>query len=109
MALDAHQMDEAGDHNEEKCEVCFEQTHSVNCSCRCGACCNGRLLIEVTLRDAEREPRITQEAGHVYEGFTGTRQMVGYILNGKDGACSQTKFCMTHETRPLPAGCSIVI
>ncbi|MGE0533463.1 MAG: YkgJ family cysteine cluster protein [Pirellulales bacterium] len=105
MTLDEHQLDEVGDHNEDECEVCIERNCMVKCSCRCGDCCSGRLLIEVSLRDAEREPRIAKEEGPVYEGLSGDRQLIGYILNGKDAACifldRRTKLCTIYETRPL--------
>jgi Fe-S-cluster containining protein len=104
MTLDEHQFDEAGEHEEDECEVCFERNHSVICSCRCGKCCSA-MLIEVSVRDAEREPRIAKEAGPIYDDLSGTREIVGYLLNGKDGPCvfldRETKLCTVHETRPL--------
>ncbi len=104
MTLDEHELDDEGEHDEDECELCVERNHSVDCSCRCGRCCES-LLIEVTLRDAEREPRIAQEAGPVYEGLSGNGELIGYILNGKDTACifldRQTKLCTIHDTRPL--------
>jgi Fe-S-cluster containining protein len=105
MHPDEHQLDKVGEHDTDECEVCFEQEHAVCSSCRCGRCC-AALLIEVSLRDAEREPRIRQEAGPIYEDYgTETRELIGYLLNGKDGPCvfldRQTKLCTIHDTRPL--------
>jgi Fe-S-cluster containining protein len=57
------------------------------------------------LRDAEREPRIVQEAGPIYHDLSGTRELIGYLLNGKGGPCvfldRQTNLCTIHDTRPL--------
>lgn len=100
MHPEEHQLDEDGDHDEEECEVCIEQGHSVQCDCRCGRCCEG-LIIEASLRDGEREPRI--KALPIIKGFTD--EPIGYMLNAKDGACEfldrRTKVCTIHDTRPL--------
>lgn len=95
-----HQLDEDDEHDEEECEACIEQTHTVQCDCRCGRCCE-QLIIEASLRDGEREPRI--KALPTLKGFT--EEPIGYLLNGKDGPCvfldRQTKLCTIHDTRPL--------
>jgi Fe-S-cluster containining protein len=83
-----------------------EPTHS---DCRCGECCR-RLLIEVGLDDAEREPRI-KEAEPIYEHprltASGKKELIGYLLNrfDEDGyACrfldQSTNLCSIYETRP---------
>ena len=46
-----------------------------------------RLLIEVSLRDAEREPRIKELCGPIYDPpeltGTGKKELVGYLLNAE--------------------------
>ncbi|MGE0536657.1 MAG: YkgJ family cysteine cluster protein [Pirellulales bacterium] len=104
--MEEHQLDEYGEHDPDECESCVEKNHTSCGSCRCGRCCRG-LLIEASLRDAEREPRIQTEAGGIYEGppITATRELVGYLLNGKGGPCvfldRETNHCTIYETRPL--------
>ena len=108
MSVEAHQLDEDGDHNPDECELCFENNHAVCNSCRCGNCCQAT-IIEVSLRDAEREPRIAAECGGLYDfpDEDGTRQKIGYLLNDKQnrGACHffdrETRLCTIHPTRPL--------
>ena len=79
------------------------------CECRCGECCR-RLLIEVDLDDAEREPKIKHLGSPTYtdERLTrsGKRELEGYLLNSRDDmACvfldRQTNLCTIYETRPL--------
>ncbi len=81
------------------------------CSCRCGQCCRA-LIIEVSLRDAEREPLIAQRCDPLYEHpsltSSGQRELIGYLLNARKGesyACvfldEATNLCTIHETRPL--------
>lgn len=80
------------------------------CDCRCGECCR-RLLIEVDLEDAEREPRIRDLGSPTYLPAvltgTGQRELIGYLLNSQkqDGRCvfldDATNLCTIHETRPL--------
>jgi Fe-S-cluster containining protein len=100
MYPDEHQVDEVGEHDEDECEVCIEQNHSVSCNCRCGLCCEA-MIIEASLRDGEREPRI--KALPTIKGFT--EKPIGYLLNGQGGPCvfvdRHTKQCTIHETRPL--------
>lgn len=100
MDINEHQRDEDGDHDPDTCEVCYEQTHASRSDCRCGDCCR-QLLLEASLRDAEREPRIKELP--TLKGFS--EEVEGYLLNGPDGACvfldQQTNLCTIHETRPL--------
>ena len=100
MHPDEHQLDEYGDHDEDECEVCIEQTHTVRCECRCGRCCE-EMILEASLRDGEREPRIKELP--IIKGFS--EEPIGYLLNGKDGPCvfldRETKLCTIHDTRPL--------
>ena len=103
MGLDDHQLDEEGCHNPDECELCIEKNVTVLNSCRCGRCCRGALLIEATLRDAERKPRIKE--CQPIKGFTD--ELDGYVINDKstEYACrffdSGTLLCTIHETRPL--------
>jgi Fe-S-cluster containining protein len=87
----------------------FEEDEPSHSDCRCGECCR-RLLIEVDLDDAEREPRI-KEASPIYESpeFTksGQKEVIGYLLNDfkADGyACrflnESTNLCSIYDTRP---------
>src|SRR5690242_12073591 len=107
MPLDLHDQAEDGDHYPDECELCIETEHTKCCSCRCGKCCES-LIIEVSLRDAEREPRIAAECGPIVDDMrTGEREVIGYMLNHKDNdyACRffdrTTRLCTIHETRPL--------
>lgn len=104
-----HEFDEDGFHDEEECEICLLASAPI-CSCRCGQCCRG-LIIEVDLRDAEREPLIAQRCEPMYEHpqltVSGQRELIGYMLNGRQGDHScvfldqATNLCTIHETRPL--------
>ncbi len=98
--------DDDDDDEDEDDEVEFKE---VNCECRCGECCR-RLLIEVELDDAEREPKIKELGSPTYadERLTrsGKRELEGYLLNSRDGmACvfldQETNLCTIYETRPL--------
>lgn len=108
---DRHDLDEEGEHDEDECEKCLETEGTVTSSCRCAECCK-RLLIEVGLRDAEREPRIKELCGPIYDPpeltGTGKKELVGYLLNRVtelDNACvfldRATDLCTIHATRPL--------
>ena len=79
MSLSTHDSDEDGFHDEDECELCIERNHSVCNACRCGNCCEG-LLLEASLRDAEREPRITECSPIVDDIRTGEREIIGYML-----------------------------
>jgi Fe-S-cluster containining protein len=99
--VEGHTLDEDGEHYEEECYQCL-LSQEVKGDCRCAECCK-RLLIEVELEDAEREPRI-KELGSPINGFDG--ELEGYLLNGKeDMACvfldQATNLCRIYETRPL--------
>jgi len=82
----------------------------VACDCRCGKCCES-LLIETSLRDAEREPRIKQLCQPIWDNeadiFRGEKIVGVYLLNSRDngGACvffdRQARLCTIHATRPL--------
>jgi Fe-S-cluster containining protein len=105
-----HDVDDEGSHLPDECELCIERSESVSCNCRCGKCCES-LLIEVSLRDAEREPRIKELCGPIWDTdiqlFEGRKEVGGYLLNSREngGACvffdRQTRLCTIHETRPL--------
>lgn len=99
-----HQRDEDGEHDPDECEQCIERHHSHECTCRCGECCE-QLIIETSIRDAEREPQIKEQGSPIYDDMSGTRELVGYLLNGQDGACvffdRESRLCTVHETRPL--------
>lgn len=80
-------------------------------SCRCGECCR-RLLIEVELEDAEREPKIKELGDPIYgpPDASGEREVEGYLLNDmkniREGyACvfldRTTSLCTIYETRPM--------
>lgn len=75
-------------------------------TCGCCKCCES-LLIEATLRDALREPRIAAECGPIVCDMNGTREVVGYLLNdgGNEGACRffdrESRRCTIYATRPL--------
>ncbi len=103
MPLDAHQLDEDGDHDPDECELCFERNHSTENSCRCGRCCEAT-IIEVSLRDAEREPKIKDRCGPI-RGFSDEPE--GYLLNDRNNGMACTFFdrdarlCTIYETRPL--------
>ena len=101
--------DEEDDEEDDEDEDLKEAT----CECRCGECCR-RLLIEVDLEDAEREPRIKELGSPTYtdERLTrsGKRELEGYLLNSRDDmACvfldREKNLCTIYETRPL--GCRV--
>ncbi len=104
-----HQLDEDGFHDEDECEICL-LANAPTCSCRCGQCCR-HLLIEVSLEDAEREPKIAERGDPMYEHpnltASGKRELIGYFLNSRseDMACvfldQATNLCTIYETRPL--------
>jgi len=59
------------------------------------------MIIEVDLRDAEREPQIASLPP--IKGIDG--DVEGHLLNGNDGACvffdQQRRTCTIYDTRPL--------
>jgi Fe-S-cluster containining protein len=103
-----HPVGEDGWHDEEECRVCLEGKAVVN-ACRCGECCR-RLIVEVGLDDAEREPKIKELGSPLYTPpeltASGQRELEGYMLNSRDDmACvfldRRTNLCTIHATRPL--------
>src|SRR5205809_148078 len=78
----------------------------VHSDCRCGECC--RMIIEVDLDDARREPRIAERGSPIYAPaeFTesGKPELEGYLLNDeKNGeACTfldtNTNLCSIYPT-----------
>jgi Fe-S-cluster containining protein len=103
-----HDFDEDGEHDPDECEECLARTATIHSTCRCGQCC--QLIVEVSLRDAEREPKIRELGSPIYAPAelteSGKRELDGYLLNtGKDNACvfldQATNLCSIHPTRPL--------
>lgn len=106
--MDDHTLDEDGFHDEEQCYQCL-LGKEVKCACRCGECCRS-LLIEATVEDAEREPRIAQLGSPIYADARLTtsqeRELEGFLLNDrKELGCvfldPQTNLCTIYPTRPL--------
>jgi Fe-S-cluster containining protein len=99
-----HQSD---DHDPDECYECLLREEVIS-TCRCAECCR-RLIIEVGLEDAEREPRIKERGSPIFTPpeltASGERELEGYLLNGKDLACvfldREKNLCTIHETRPL--------
>jgi hypothetical protein len=93
------------DDSDGECYPCLA-AEEVQTVCRCAECCR-RLIIEVMLEDAEVEPRIAKECSPIYTGppETKDRELIGYLLNGKDGPCvfldERSNLCTIHATRPL--------
>ncbi len=88
----------------------LEPAREVQSDCRCGECCR-RLIVEVGLEDAEREPKIKERCSPIYAPpeFTesGKPELEGYMLNKTEGdshACTfldtTTNLCSIYETRP---------
>lgn len=105
MPVDTHDLDEDGEHDPGECELCIETNGTVACDCRCGKCCEN-LLIDASLRDAEREPRIAELGRPIEDDMaTGVRELIGYYLNGLSGHCvffdPESRLCTIHDTRPL--------
>ena len=81
----------------------------VHNDCRCGECCR-HLIIEASVEDAEREPKIKERGDPIYLPAeltgTGEKELEGYLLNDKekDYACTfldqSTNLCSIYETRP---------
>ena len=105
MPLDQHDEDEYGEHDPDECELCLEADCTIRCECRCGNCCE-RMIIEASLRDAEREPRIAERGRPIYDDMWGPKEQIGWFLNDPEhGHCvffdPQTRLCTIHATRPL--------
>jgi Fe-S-cluster containining protein len=98
-----HDLDEFGDHDPDACEECL-MGKSVRCECRCGKCYES-LIIEATMKDGEREPKLKENASPIYDDMSGVKEQIGYLLNGPGGPCvfldPATKLCTIYETRPL--------
>jgi Fe-S-cluster containining protein len=88
----------------------IEPGEEVHSDCRCGECCR-RLIVEVDLDDAEREPKIKERCEPIYtdEQLTesGKPELEGYLLNktgGESHACTfldeSSNLCTIYETRP---------
>ena len=103
MSLNEHHFDEDNVHDEDECDLCVERSGSVPSICRCGNCCE-RLILESSLRDAEREPRIAAECSPL-RGMND--EPVGHSLNDRSNgfACHffdrERRLCTIYETRPL--------
>jgi Fe-S-cluster containining protein len=95
------------DHDPEGCYECLLKEEVIS-TCRCAECCR-RLLIEVSVEDAEREPRIKERGSPTYTPAelteSGEDELEGYLLNGKDLVCvfldQRNNLCTIYETRPL--------
>ena len=104
--------DEEEEEEEEEEDEVYEE--KMCCTCRCGECCR-RLIIEVDLEDAAREPEIAELGsptclpGKLTR--SGKEELIGYMLNSpkNDMACifldQKTNACTIYETRPL--GCRV--
>lgn len=95
-------------HQPEECELCLSE-RSIHSICRCAACCR-HLIIEVSLLDAQREPKIRERGSTIYTSAiltgTGKYEIEGWLLNGPPGGpCvfldQATNLCTIHDTRPL--------
>ncbi len=104
MDFSEHQRDEEDLHDSGDCEVCIEKNQSYDSSCRCGLCCE-QMIIEVSLLDSEREPKIKEKGSPIFCDVTGTKELIGWLLNGNDGPCvfldRETRLCTIYATRPL--------
>jgi hypothetical protein len=113
-----HDVDEEGTHDAEECELCLERNHTVACDYRCGKCCES-LLIEVSLRDAQREPRIKELCGPIWDSdiqiFEGRKEVGGYCSTAgrmAARACSsigRRAFAQFTRPGPLSAGSLIAM
>lgn len=100
MHFREHQHDEEGLHEPDECEVCIEKNQSYDSSCRCGLCCE-QLIIEVSLRDSEREPKINEKGSPIFCDITGTNELIGWLLNSIDGLPPSSCFIGVSFFRPL--------
>jgi Fe-S-cluster containining protein len=87
-----------------------DPAEDVHNACRCAECCR-RLIIEVDVKDAKREPKIAEKGSPIYTDprLTASKQpeLEGYLLNattGQDYACvfldQPTNLCTIYDTRP---------
>jgi Fe-S-cluster containining protein len=78
----------------------------VNFDCRCGECYR-RLLIEVLVEDALVEPKIAEKGSPLLDppDASGHWEVIGYLLNGKDGPCvflePLSNLCTIYATPPM--------
>jgi hypothetical protein len=49
----------------------------VTCKCRCGHGCE-LLIIEASMNDAEREPRIAERGKPLYDDMSGVNEQIGW-------------------------------
>jgi hypothetical protein len=103
---EGHEGDEYGEHDPDECNACLLARDPV-AACRCGHCC--RLIVEVRVEDAEREPRIREMGSPIYEDGrvtkTGEPELIGYLLyKAPSYACAfldAQNLCSIYPTRPL--------
>jgi Fe-S-cluster containining protein len=112
-AMPDNTLDDGFEEEEDDDDDSEEELKEATCECRCGECCR-RLLIEVDLEDAEREPRIKELGSPTFTDArltrSGKRELEGYLLNSRDDmACvfldREKNLCTIYETRPL--GCRV--
>lgn len=104
-----HEFDEDGWHDQDECDVCALAAPALS-DCRCGECCRS-LIIEVTVKDAEREPKIKELGSPLYVPpellRNGQQELAGYLLNSQEShhACifldQATNLCGIYDTRPI--------
>lgn len=99
-------LDEDGCEDCEHGDACLQQSYTSSCHVQGGRCCQ-ELIIEVSLCDAKREPRIEAECSPIDSDVAGVRERIGYLLNDPANhyAChfldSPTRLCTIYHTRPL--------
>jgi Fe-S-cluster containining protein len=93
-----HQRDEDGEHDPDACYACLLKKE-VSGACRCAECCE-KLIIEVLLEDAEREPLIREKGSPIYTDArlteSGKPELEGYLLSTGKGCVflnAETKLC----------------
>lgn len=102
-SLEGHYINDWGNHVPDACRIRVEANDTVTCQCRCGNCCE-RLIIEVDVEDAEREPRIASACQPLHDG---SPEIIAYRLNDarNEWACHffdrETRRCTIYDTRPL--------
>src|SRR5579859_1160140 len=97
------------DQEEDDDDDFYERPQPVQNECRCGECCRC-LIIEASVADAEREPKIAEKGSPMFTDArltrTGKQELECYLLNAEDGdhACvfldRPTNLCSIYETRP---------
>jgi len=108
-AMLAGDKDALDSHDQDECYWCAAAQAPALSECRCGKCCQ-RLLIEVNLEDARREPKIAEQGSAIFSRFEripGKRELEGFFLNSRenDWACTfldrATNLCQIYDSRPL--------